>query len=220
MTLGNRVCGLAYAPRVCELDQGVVLSNRLGIAAVCRRTNTEAQIYQQHYERAVYALRQRGAGRDLSEDLVHDAYLIVLAKWRADELDCSDQLGGYLVKTSYNLWLNHVRKVARRADVSLEVLEEPGVETPVDRTSIVDSLRGLLSKLISELGQDRDQLVLFLVFIAKWEKPSICSYMEIRPDQFDRLKSRAVKRLIALARVSGESKDALAETLHALRAVH
>ena len=168
----------------------------LAAAILSGKPEAETLLYRRYHRQLLVVLRGRGVPEGLREDLAHEAYIVTLQRLRDGELEQPKLLGRYLKRTAINLWLNEMRKQLRRGDVPLGDGDDALLETPAgqQRELLAAKRSKLVQEILEELTQERDRLVLLLIFVYDWDKSSICDYVGIESRTFDNVRSRALQR--------------------------
>ena len=182
--------------------------------AICEKVQSgdrtaESALVKHFSQSVMFMLKQRTGDKLLSEDLHQDTFRIVLERLRSQKkLSEPAKLSGFIHRTALNVFIDHVRKNTRRKtyadtelcsyapDKRLAQLEEI---IALERTRIVRDI-------IEELNVTRDCEILRRFYVLEQDKSQICNYLELSPDKFDRVISRARKRF----------KEAIERRLHEL----
>ena len=170
----------------------------------------EADLVARFHRGLYFILLKECGNAQLAEDIAQDTFEIVLRKIRTEQLEKPDAIGSFIRQTGIFRLIGHRRKQRRRQT-------EASTET-VGRTSDQNAcLYGALSRkqsaalvrqLMEELSVERDRELLKRFYLYDEDKPTICNYLDITPAHFDRVKSRALKRLKKLIqRELGDDED-------------
>jgi len=141
----------------------------------------------------------------LAADILNDAIVTTLEKWRAGQIAKPEQICGYVFQVALNLLRNHRRSIAERPErrVDSEVLERTqGNTASVDElaeTGMAQRVRTLLQGM----GSARDRTILKRFYLDEDSKETICSELGLLADQFDKVLHRARARLRELLEASG-----------------
>ena len=141
----------------------------------------------------------------LAADILNDAIVTTLEKWRAGQIAKPEQICGYVFQVALNLLRNHRRSIGERPDrrVDSEVLERTqGNTASVDElaeTGMAQRVRTLLQGM----GNARDRTILKRFYLDEDSKETICSELGLLADQFDKVLHRARARLRELLEASG-----------------
>ena len=141
----------------------------------------------------------------LAADILNDAIVTTLEKWRSGQIAHPEQICGYVFQVALNLLRNHRRSIGERPErrVDSEVLERTqGNTASVDElaeTGMAQRVRTLLQGM----GSARDRTILKRFYLDEDSKETICSELGLLADQFDKVLHRARARLRELLEASG-----------------
>lgn len=151
----------------------------------------------QKYSTPLFTLiRCRVHDPELAQDLLQDTFRIVIERLRSKGLDDPAKLACFINKTAIYLYIGVIRKEQRRktvpnTDIVLEEVDNaPGPLVQLLEREGASSVRTLLE----ELPTARDQDILRRFYMRDEGKATICSCLELSPEHFDRVISRARKR--------------------------
>jgi len=176
------------------------------------RGDREAEtLLWKRFQRVVLGmLRQRTRLPDVAKDLWHDTYIFVLEKLRSGTLEDPTKLAAYVQQTAAYVHLGWLRKeVRRKTSIDCEIAERfpSSTDTPpcvVQHACMVECLRSL----IGEMNVERDRQIL-IGELSGVSKTTLCRMLDLTPTHFDRVRSRARKRLGDLLIAKGVSRDHL-----------
>jgi RNA polymerase sigma-70 factor (ECF subfamily) len=165
-----------------------------------------AAVYREYPGLRALILR-RVQDPELAEDILQDAAITTLEKLRAGEIAQPSGIGGYLYRVALNHWRNFRRK--DRTEVSspedLESLPD-GDDNPdvagIDRARWAAVVRAMLE----ELPNPRDRQLLVRFYLNDECKESICSFLGLSDEHFNRVLFRARNRLRELFERRGYQK--------------
>lgn len=165
---------------------GIVEGNRLA----------EKAMVEKYGKPLIFILERRTNNRESAKDLVQDTFLVVLQKLRSEPLQDPSKLGAYLQRTAINLHIGEVRKYIRRNTTADSELLETIAESEGDqhRRLVEERAKIAVRKLISELHNKRDRIILTLYYIEEDDKEVICRELDLSIRHFDRVISRARSR--------------------------
>lgn len=141
----------------------------------------------------------------LAADLLNDAIVTTLEKWRAGQIARPEQICGYVFQVALNLLRNHRRSVGERPDrrVDSEVLERTqGNVASMDELA-ENGMAQRVRTLLQGMGSARDRTILKRFYLDEDSKETICSELGLLADQFDKVLHRARARLRELLEGSG-----------------
>jgi RNA polymerase sigma-70 factor (ECF subfamily) len=149
-------------------------------------------------------LRRRTGDHELAQDLLQDTFAVVLERLRHRGLEDPGKLAAFLHRTACNLAIGHFRRESRRrtdADSERVQIQPDPQGSLLDRV-LRDEAGSMVRRLLSELRTPRDREVLMRFYVREQEKPAICAAIGLKPEQFDRVISRARQRFRALVEQS------------------
>ena len=161
---------------------------------------SEAERGRRHGRGLLYVMRQRAGNLEVAEDIVQEAWRVLLEKFRAQgstALDDPERLPAYIQHTAIKLFLAQERKHQRRrtdTDSALldEVVDENGGDAldELMRQHLCQSVRDC----IAALDNERDRKLLYWYYIEERSKQSICDELALESRHFDRVAHRARNR--------------------------
>jgi len=138
--------------------------------------------------------------RSRAEDFTHDTLIIILQKLRKEALDDADKLHAYIFRTARYVYLGWLR---RRENQHTSIPEPDALQNPepgIEACCIQEQEFGELRDSINGLRMSRDREILQRRFLAQETKPEICEALSLSCEHYDRVLSRARKRLLETAR--------------------
>lgn len=157
----------------------------------------ESALVKRFSQTVMFMLMQRTKDNLLSEDLHQDTFRIVLERLRSQKkLSDPSKLSGFIYRTALNVCIDHFRKNTRRkthADSELCSYAPDKRITQLEKV-IVEERVEIVRDVIDQLTVTRDREVLRRFYVLEQDKSQICNYLELSPDNFDRVISRARKR--------------------------
>lgn len=156
----------------------------------------EGELVERYRRGLLFQLKRMTGDPALAEDLLQDAFRIVLERLRERGLDEPERLAGFLLRTGRNLFIADYRKRSRRG----ENLDHPEPET--QQSTAPGQLHGVLSReraqvvrrLLSEMATERDRQILFRFYLAEDDKEEICRDLDLSTLHFNRVLYRARQR--------------------------
>lgn len=140
-------------------------------------------------------LRKHMKDAALAEDLCQEVFLIALSALREGRLQEGAKLGAYLAGIARNLASTEHR--LRHRDQYVLVSDELTAREPrADHQLLVDERARLVREALSRLAA-RDRAVLTAFYLNDLSKETVCQRLGLTPAQFDLIKWRALKRLLA-----------------------
>ncbi len=166
------------------------LVRRIHVGAVWAE-HVLAQKYQPQIKRVG---RMIGADAALCEDLVQEALLKVIQNLRNNRLKDATKLEAYVNQTArftyYGWQRNKNSQVEMRGS-----LDDTKHSNNVELEYMNFSNRLWVMQQIEQLPMWRDRQILLRFYMNHQNKKEICEAMDLAPDQFDKLISRARQRL-------------------------
>lgn len=141
-----------------------------------------------------------GVGDD-SEDLAHDALIVLLQRVRDDALDEPERAYSYLVGIARRLHIAAQRKSYRRqTDADSDLVEQTGTRaTAPDQLMAAQELTTLTRKLVEKLGVDRDRLLVQKHYLFDQDSRAVQQDLQLNAEQIHRLLYRCRQRLRVIA---------------------
>jgi len=147
----------------------------------------------------------RAAGDyELASDLLQDAIVTALQKFRSGELTSRTHLDGYV----YRIALNHLRNYRRKDKTA--VSDHEAVDTLEDnvRSSLSEDLASaqcarLARELLNEIDSSRDRSLLVRFYLEEESKETLCSEFGLTDAHFNRVIHRARERFRELLKRRG-----------------
>ena len=150
----------------------------------------------ERYQRGVlYQLGRMTSDRALCEDLSQDTFCLVLEKVRAGEVREPQRLAGFIRNTARNVFIADYRKKSRRGELAdpVPASDLTGGRSP-ETLMARKQIAALVRRIIEEMSTERDRLVLFRFYVLQEDKDSICDYLHIDGELFNRVLYRARRR--------------------------
>ena len=167
--------------------------------AICEKvqagdSTAESALVKRFSQSVMFMLKQRTGDKSLSEDLHQDTFRIVLERLRSQKkLSEPSKLSGFIHRTALNVFIDHVRKNTRRkthVDNELCSYAPDKRLTQIEKV-IAEERTRIVRDIIGQLTVTRDSEILRRFYVLEQEKSQICNYLELSPDKFDRVISRA-----------------------------
>lgn len=173
----------------------------------------EAELVER-YSRGVRAIIRNNGGRDATEDLCQDAFVIALEKICRGELREPEKLSGFICHLARNLALAHARRATARKKVGIAAAESAISPDPDPLEQIIRQERAeLIRRVLAQMKQKRDREILWRFYIDGDDKQQICTELELTDLQFNQVVFRARERFrVAFERFlhrSGGSRKAV-----------
>lgn len=167
----------------------------------------EAEIYRDYHPRVFRYLNRFVSDPMQAEDLAQESLLVTIRKFRRCELADTNRLYGFVCRVAKNLWIGQMRRRdSQRLLLSGAEIESFAAEH-VDTAQQEFQFRTTFENLIAELEVERDKDLLGRYYLYEQSKLEICEALNLSPPHFDRVLSRARKRLQKKIRQSAQSKS-------------
>ncbi|MEM7351074.1 MAG: sigma-70 family RNA polymerase sigma factor [Acidobacteriota bacterium] len=155
----------------------------------------EGELFKRYHRGLHFMLRRQTGNSDLADDLVQEAFRVVLERLRSTGLDDPARLGGFLHRTARNLFIADYRKKTRRQDQDLEDVTPPADPAPGQLSQILlDEEAALVRQVIEELRPERDRELLYRFYLLEQDKQTICTELGLTSLHFNRVRYRAQQR--------------------------
>lgn len=151
-----------------------------------------------------FLIQRRVRNPEDARDISQDTLVVVIVKIRAGELKNPECLQSFVYGVAQKIIAGHFMRENRRREKTHELVDdpvstEPGPFERLERTQIVT----YVNQIISELRMERDRTLLTRYFVDEIEKADLCKELSVSADHFDKLKNRAINRLITLVSANG-----------------
>lgn len=130
-----------------------------------------------------------------AEELLHEMFITVLKKVRRGDLNEPEKLSGFLRSVAMNIAQRHFRKATNRPLTNIDEVPPPidPHRGPLEQLLLKEEVE-LVRQVLGELTQERDRQIILRAYIKEEDKESICAGLGLTGAQFDKVKSRAIKR--------------------------
>ena len=159
-------------------------------------SEAESLLIQKYSRPLLTLLRCKVKDPELAQDLHQDTFRVVLERLRDKGLDDPSKVAHFINRTAINLHIGVIRKEQRRQTTANTEIAHEAVDQGSGPLLKVLAREGknAVRALLNELPTPRDQDILRRFYIGEEEKASICSSLDLSPEHFDRVISRARKR--------------------------
>jgi RNA polymerase sigma-70 factor, ECF subfamily len=149
------------------------------------------------YRRGLVLMLQRLVGdRATAEDLSQEACRILTARLQSTGLEDPRNVVAFLHATARNLAIaEHRKRNRRRTDTAADAIDQfedlrfdPSDAAEREQYAVV------VRKLLDELSQPRDRLVLIRFYLDEADKREICAELDLSEQHFNRVLFRAKQR--------------------------
>jgi len=162
-----------------------------------------------HYRWLLFIVRKKFNGTDLHMDIVQDAFILVIAKLKKQEVNQLKTIRAYLRTCAINIGYEYLRKNKKYVSaVDQDYLdffedEQAGILDQMEWQEGVDHVK----QVIDELPTSRDRDILTQFYFEDQDKLQVCENLDLSPTHFDRVIYRAKQRLKALIEQNSERND-------------
>jgi RNA polymerase sigma-70 factor (ECF subfamily) len=157
--------------------------------------SAECALAERYRRPLTMLLRKHVKDAALAEDLCQEVFRIALGALREGRLQEGAKLGAYLAGIGRNLASTERR--LRQRDQHVLVSDALADRAPrADHQLLADERARLVRDALSRLAA-RDRAVLTAFYLSDLSKETICQRLGLTPAQFDLIKWRALKRLLA-----------------------
>ncbi|MCB1691551.1 MAG: sigma-70 family RNA polymerase sigma factor [Pseudomonadales bacterium] len=133
-----------------------------------------------------------------AEDMTHDVLMKVLLRLRESGIDRPASLTAFVHRTAWFTFLEWLRGPDQRIAL-FETMDDRVTDTPgTEETCLLHEQHALMEQLIGCLEMSRDREVLLRCYLHEESKQSLCESLGLNAAHFDRVVSRARKRLRGL----------------------
>ncbi len=162
------------------------------------------------FEAGLRMILRRTTGGDAAvvDDLIQETLIIVIQRLRREPLADPTRLAAFAAQTARNLAIAHRRKMGRqRTDTGAESLEYVSAE-PRDSSEQLteESNRWIVSRLLADLPQERDRIVLQRFYLQDHDRAVICRDLGLTETTFNQVLFRARNRLREIVTARGYDK--------------
>jgi RNA polymerase sigma factor (sigma-70 family) len=155
----------------------------------------EAELVERYRAALTMILRRRVKDAALAEDLCHEVFTIAIGALRERRILDGEKLTAYLLGIARNVASSEAR--AERRVRTAEATAADRTQAPPPDSGLFAAERSRwLRKAMATLSP-RDHAVLTAFYLTDTPKPDICQRLGLTPAQFDLVKWRALKRLLA-----------------------
>lgn len=151
-----------------------------------------------------FMIQRRVKNPEDARDISQDTLVVVIMKIRAGELNKPESLQPFIYGVAQKIIASHFMRENRH----WEKITEPMTEVfstelgPFEQLEKVQ-IAAYVTQLISELRMERDRSLLTRYFVDEVDKADLCKELNVSPLHFDKLKHRAITRLIDMVRANG-----------------
>ena len=131
------------------------------------------------------------------DDLVQEALILIIARWRQGEIVDPQQQVAFAHTTALHLASNATRTEARRRRLAgeyahgVEAQFEPSPEDRLQQRELFEAIRAI----VADMPNQRDRHLLRAYYLDEQPKQEICRDLELETRHFDRVLHRARARL-------------------------
>ena len=171
-------------------------------AALARRIMSGDAVAENEFVRLnhswlLFIIRRHFSRSCHHEDILHDAFMLVLDKLQRKKINNPEAVLAYLRSTALNIGFEYMKKDKKYASAVNQDLIEVIADAQDTLLSqmVWDDKVHFVKQVINELGQERDQEILLQFYFEGVSKVRICQNMSLKSAHFDRVIYRAKERL-------------------------
>jgi RNA polymerase sigma-70 factor (ECF subfamily) len=163
----------------------------------------EAMLYSRFQKSLLIMLEQRTKDVARAEDLTQDTLLTVIRRLKEGGIDYPERLTSFVHQTAKYTFIGWVRKLSNQTELRESVDDVSEDRPTIDESLVVEQRRACVRKIIAEMKVPRDREILYRVYVWEQSKPLVCEALELSPQHYDRVVSRARNRFKELYVGSG-----------------
>jgi len=131
-----------------------------------------------------------------SRECTQEALLIALLKMRAGNIRKPAEIAAFLRGTAVNVFINYCRKQKRYVELKEEnIIQLRTSVNLTERELNSEQILTFLQEIIGKLSRSRDIEILRKFYLEGQPKEDICNKLDLSKEHFDRVLSRAKKRV-------------------------
>lgn len=184
-------------PLVCDEACLEDAEDSLLVARIVRGSQSaEALLFARYRSWLLTYLRKRGCQSE-SEDILHDAFLILLDRLRKGKIGAPERVRYYFRGVAEKLWLQQLRRDERRK----RILLSEGLDSFIEFGESPEVIALLAVEFdcvrveVSQLAVARDRDLLRDYYFYEHDRAALCERYEISAPQLSRVLYRARERL-------------------------
>jgi|GEM_PF-4499454 len=190
----KRLSGLAFDKKSANSNtQAAALARRV----IAGDEVAEDEFVRLHYSWLLFIVRRKFSRSSHHEDILQDAFMLVLNKLKQSKIKKPDAIVAYLRTTAINIgfeYLKKDKKFASAIDQDFIGFIKDSNETILSQI-IWDDKVNYVQQVIQELRTQRDKDILMDFYFNHLSKKSICQELTLTSEHFDRVIYRAKQRL-------------------------
>ena len=129
-------------------------------------------------------------------ECAQEAFLVTLEKMRNGKIRKPEKITAFLRQTAINISIHYFRKQKRFVALDQENVISLRTHTNAAESEINDNqIQSILRDALHILPRDRDREILDSYFLLEQTKPEVCLKLGLSTAHFDRVLSRAKKRI-------------------------
>jgi RNA polymerase sigma-70 factor (ECF subfamily) len=200
-TLSDTSNGVACMAEDLVQPQGEIRPEQLAAG----KATAPEELYGK-YRRGLVLMLQRLVGdRATAEDLSQEACRILTARLQSTGLEDPRNAVAFLHATARNLAIAERRKRnRRRTDTAADTIDQ-FEDLRFDPSDVAEreQYAAVVRKLLDELSQPRDRMVLIRFYLDEADKREICAELDLSEQHFNRVLFRAKQRFREILRRGG-----------------
>jgi len=159
----------------------------------------EAEFCRRYYGPVLKFLQRYTRDPARAEDITHEVLIRVLVRLRTTGIDRPECLNRFVFQTAKFSWLGWLRQTDNRVELHESMEETVELHDDTERALLCQERRDIMALLIDSMQVPRDRELLYRCYVCDETKQSICDALRLTAAHFDRVISRARKRLRLLA---------------------
>lgn len=180
-----------------EADSSQIAPEQIVLKIRDGERQAESILVQKYWRGIKFLLLKRCQSHELAEDLTQDTFIIAIHRIRQGEVKEPKALSGFIRQIGIHLLIAHYRKEARRdTECDTDIVIQNADKSPTINEQLeAAQIKQIVQQLIDEMSVDRDKELLRRYFLFEQDKQAICQFLDLSPDQFDKVLYRARNRL-------------------------
>ncbi|MDJ0657127.1 MAG: sigma-70 family RNA polymerase sigma factor [Xanthomonadales bacterium] len=160
--------------------------------------SAETELVECCHKTLRFILRMRYDDEEFVNDVLQDTFIAVIENLRSDRIEFPERLSAYVRRIALNTAFDVLRKIRRQIPTDPVNFESHTSDHDLLADLEKNELASMARQVLDELEQKRDRDLLLHFYYYDIDKNVLCKRFEVKPEHFDRINSRARKRLKAL----------------------
>lgn len=159
----------------------------------------ETEFCRRYYPSVFRILLRYTRDHARAEDITQDVLMTIILRLRTTGIDHPERLTRFVHQTARYTWLGWSRQTDNQVQLFETMDHEPSRNSGTVSDVMHDEQKQLVAELIEQLVVPRDRELLFRCYIRDETKQAVCDALALTATHFDRVISRARKRLRQVA---------------------